>query len=31
MTLSRFPEEYGAIKISNESSITVVIRDDDSM
>ena len=31
VTVSRFPEEYGAIKISNESSITVKIRDDDSM
>ena len=31
VTVSRFPGEYGAIKILNESSITVVIRDDDSM
>ena len=29
VTVSRFPGEYGAIKIADESSITVVIRDDD--
>ena len=31
LTVSRFPAEYGAIRISDESSITVVIRDDDSI
>ena len=31
VTVSRFPGEFGGIIISDESAITVVIRDDDSM
>ena len=31
VTVSRFPGEFGGIRISDESSIRITIRDDDSM
>ena len=31
VTVSRFPREFGGIKLSDESLIRIVIRDDDSM